>query len=155
MNGQQADIQNRTREEWLALGERYFEALTTADEERELRRFLATAEAQGREFDELRAVMGFLTVGKREQERRRHRTLRLNISRVAAVVGVLLVVAGSAFYAVDRRQNQCVAYIGGVKYTDESVVLAEMHRSMDDMGEASEAMDIDSQMADIFSTLGE
>lgn len=155
MNGQQADIQNRTREEWLALGERYFEVLTTVDEERELRRFLATAEAQGREFDELRAVMGFLTVGKRCEMRSRRRLRERRARRVAAVFVALGVVAGSAFYAVDRRQNQCVAYIGGVKYTDESVVLAEMHRSMDDMGEASEAMDIDSQMADIFSTLGE
>ena len=155
MNGQQADIQNRTREEWLALGERYFEALTTADEERELRRFLATAEAQGREFDELRAVMGFLTVGKRCEMRSRRRLIERRARRGAAVFVALGVVTGSAFYAVDRRQNQCVAYIGGVKYTDESVVLAEMHRSMDDMGEASEAMDIDSQMADIFSTLGE
>lgn len=155
MNKQQADIQHRSREEWLALGERYFEAQTTADEERDLRRFLATAEARGREFDELRAVMGFLAVGKREHERRRHRTLRLRLGRVAAAVGVLLVVAGSAFYAVDRRHNQCVAYIGGVKYTDESVVLAEMHRSMDGMGEASATVDVDSQMADIFGTLEE
>ena len=48
----------RTFQQWKELAERYFEAETTEAEEEALARFLATPAAQGKEFDELRAVMG-------------------------------------------------------------------------------------------------
>ena len=42
---------------WKALAERFFEAGTSEEEERELRRFIASGQA-GSEFNDVRAVMG-------------------------------------------------------------------------------------------------
>ena len=54
----------RSIQEWEDRVERYFDALTTDAEERELRDFLLTPEAVGPVFDEARATMGFLKVGQ-------------------------------------------------------------------------------------------
>ena len=43
--------------DWLDIVNRYFEAQTSEEEERLLKRFLASEEAQGAEFDEASAVM--------------------------------------------------------------------------------------------------
>ena len=47
---------------WKALAERFFEADTSEEEERELRRFIASGLA-GSEFNDVRAVMGLAAVG--------------------------------------------------------------------------------------------
>ena len=49
---------------WLEIVNRYFEAETTEEEERLLKRFLASDEAQGAEFDEARAVMGVFATAR-------------------------------------------------------------------------------------------
>ena len=53
---------------WIDLVERYFNAETTLEEEKALRRFLATSEAQSEEFEEIRAVMSYLAVGKKQYQ---------------------------------------------------------------------------------------
>ena len=55
---------------WKALAERFFEAGTSEEEERELRRFIASGLA-GSEFNDVRAVMGLAAVGARRYNRRR------------------------------------------------------------------------------------
>lgn len=54
----------RTFQQWKELAARYFEAETTDAEEEALARFLVTPAAQGKEFDELRAVMGYVATGR-------------------------------------------------------------------------------------------
>ena len=63
----------RTISQWKELARRYFEAETTEAEEEALARFLATPAAQGKEFDELRAVMGYAATGRALYGRRRTR----------------------------------------------------------------------------------
>ena len=53
---------------WKALAERFFEAGTSEEEERELRRFIASGLA-GSEFNDVRAVMGLAAVGARRYHR--------------------------------------------------------------------------------------
>ena len=62
---------------WKALAERFFEAGTSEEEERELRRFIASGLA-GSEFNDVRAVMGLAAVGARRYNRRRRRTVFLS-----------------------------------------------------------------------------
>ena len=62
------------KEKYLILAKRYFEAETTAQEERELSRYVAGTDDP--EFDELRGVLGFLSIGK-EKRLRRARKVRL------------------------------------------------------------------------------
>ena len=69
-------------EYWKALAERFFEAGTSEEEERELRRFIASGLA-GSEFNDVRAVMGLAAVGARRYHRRRHRTVFLSAAAAA------------------------------------------------------------------------
>ena len=75
---------------WKALAERFFEAGTSEEEERELRRFIASGLA-GSEFNDVRAVMGLAAVGARRYNRRRRRTVFLSAAAAAAVVAVAVV----------------------------------------------------------------
>lgn len=49
---------------WLGLVERFFAAQTSEAEEKELREFLLSSRGADARYDEVRAVMGFLAVGR-------------------------------------------------------------------------------------------
>ena len=141
-----SDVVRRLR----VLEQRYFEAETTPEEERELKCLLVLPEASGKEWDELRAVVGFTAVGRWMRRRKSHRRQwrRLTVAAVSAAV-----IGSMAWMAVDSRQNVCVAYIGGKRYTDEEVVMRQMHHSMNDMGEAMASNNVENQLSDMFRTM--
>lgn len=111
---------------WKALAERFFEAGTSEEEERELRRFIASGLA-GSEFNDVRAVMG--------------------LSAAAAVVVAVVMTAVSL--AADGGDS-CVAYINGTKHTDEAIVMAQMHSTMDEMAQQAQELSVERQMDDFF-----
>lgn len=127
---------------WKALAERFFEA-GTSEEERELRRFIASGLA-GSEFNDVRAVMGLAAVGARRYNRRRRRTVFL--SAAAAVVAVVMTAVSLAADGGDS----CVAYINGTKHTDEAIVMAQMHSTMDEMAQQAQELSVERQMDDFF-----
>ena len=128
---------------WKALAERFFEAGTSEEEERELRRFIASGLA-GSEFNDVRAVMGLAAVGARRYNRRRRRTVFL--SAAAAVVAVVVTAVSLAADGGDS----CVAYINGTKHTDEAIVMAQMHSTMDEMAQQAQELSVERQMDDFF-----
>lgn len=128
---------------WKALAERFFEAGTSEEEERELRRFIASGLA-GSEFNDVRAVMGLAAVGARRYHRRRRRTVFL--SAAAAVVAVVMTAVSLTAYGGDS----CVAYINGTKHTDEAIVMAQMHSTMDEMAQQAQELSVERQMDDFF-----
>lgn len=128
---------------WKALAERFFEAGTSEEEERELRRFIASGLA-GSEFNDVRAVMGLAAVGARRYHRRRRRTVFL--SAAAAVVAVVM----TAVSLTADGGDSCVAYINGTKHTDEAIVLAQMHSTMDEMAQQAQELSVERQMDDFF-----
>lgn len=127
---------------WKALAERFFEA-GTSEEERELRRFIASGLA-GSEFNDVRAVMGLAAVGARRYHRRR-RTVFLS----AAAAAVVAVVMTAVSLAADGGDS-CVAYINGTKHTDEAIVMAQMHSTMDEMAQQAQELSVERQMDDFF-----
>ena len=132
----------RIYQQWKELAERYFEAQTTDVEEEALARFLATPASQGKEFDELRAVMGFVATGRAVHNRQRTRGVRFRYYAAAATVtGVL---ALTAVWQMAERTNVCVAYINGERYTDKEIVFSE----------AMKSIDVQEQLSDIFQTIG-
>ena len=147
-------FEGKTVEEWRKVIGRYFDAQTTDEEESALERFLVSPEAAGREFDEARAVLGFATVGRRLCHARRRTALRRRIAGYSAAASVALVIAFSG-WAVYSSRNQCVAYINGVKCTDEDVVMAEMQRSMQEMGSTASSADIGATLGDMIETMDE
>ena len=147
-------FEGRTVNEWRKMIGRYFDAQTSDEEESALKRFLVSPEAAGREFDEARAVLGFTTVGRRLCHQHRRTALRRRIAGYSAAASVALVIAFSG-WAIYSSRNQCVAYINGVKCTDEDVVMAEMQRSMQEMGSTASSADIGATLGDMFETMDE
>lgn len=127
---------------WKALAERFFEAGTSEEEERELRRFIASGLA-GSEFNDVRAVMGLAAVGARRYNRRRRRTVFLSAAAAAAVVMTAVSLAANG-------GDSCVAYINGTKHTDEAIVMAQMHSTMDEMAQQAQELSVERQMDDFF-----
>lgn len=142
----------RTYQQWKELAERYFEAQTTDVEEEALARFLATPASQGKEFDELRAVMGFVATGRAIHKRQRMRRVRLRYyAAAAAITGVL---ALTAVWQVTERTNVCVAYINGERYTDKEIVFSEAMKSIDKVRHDLPQETVQEQLSDIFQTIG-
>lgn len=142
----------RTYQQWKELAERYFEAQTTDVEEEALARFLATPASQGKEFDELRAVMGFVATGRAIHNRQHTRGVRFRYYAVAAAVtGVL---ALTAVWQMAARTNVCVAYINGERYTDKEIVFSEAMKSIDKVRHDLPQETVQEQLSDIFQTIG-
>lgn len=133
---------------WKALAERFFEAGTSEEEERELRRFIASGLA-GSEFNDVRAVMGLAAVGARRYNRRRRRTVFLSAAAAAAAAAVVAVVMTAVSLAADGGDS-CVAYINGTKHTDEAIVMAQMHSTMDEMAQQAQELSVERQMDNFF-----
>ena len=127
---------------WKALAERFFEAGTSEEEERDLRRFITSGLA-GSEFNDVRAVMGLAAVGARRYNRRRRRTVFLSAAAVVAVVMTAVSLAADG-------GDSCVAYINGTKHTDEAIVMAQMHSTMDEMAQQAQELSVERQMDDFF-----
>lgn len=127
---------------WKALAERFFEAGTSEEEERELRRFIASGLA-GSEFNDVRAVMGLAAVGARRYNRRRRRTVFLSAAAAVAVVMTAVSLAADG-------GDSCVAYINGTKHTDEAIVMAQMHSTMDEMAQQAQELSVERQMDNFF-----
>lgn len=127
---------------WKALAERFFEAGTSEEEERELRRFIASGLA-GSEFNDVRAVMGLAAVGARRYNRRRRRTVFLSAAAAAAVVMTAVSLAADG-------GDSCVAYINGTRHTDEAIVMAQMHSTMDEMAQQAQELSVERQMDNFF-----
>lgn len=142
----------RTYQQWKELAERYFEAQTTDVEEEALARFLATPASQGKKFDELRAVMGFVATGRAIHNRQRTRGVRFKYyAAAAAITGVL---ALTAVWQVTERTNVCVAYINGERYTDKEIVFSEAMKSIDKVRHDLPQETVQEQLSDIFQTIG-
>lgn len=127
---------------WKALAERFFEAGTSEEEERDLRRFITSGLA-GSEFNDVRAVMGLAAVGARRYNRRRRRTVFLSAAAVVAVVMTAVSLAADG-------GDSCVAYINGTRHTDEAIVMAQMHSTMDVMAQQAQELSVERQMDDFF-----
>lgn len=138
-------------EYWRGLIDKYFEAETDDSEEAALRRFLSSDKASSSEFDEIKAVMGFTAVGKRLHGKKLGRTTVVKYISVAASAAAIFIGA----WLLYDSENQCVAYIGGKKYTDKEVVIAEMHKSMQTVGDISDQETVGDALNDIFRTINE
>lgn len=145
--------ENRSIESWRRLIDRYFEAETTEEEERQLRLFLQTKEAEDEEFDEIKAVMGFLVTGKALQNPEKRKGVRFPAVRWVAAAVFFLLAGGAAWQAIDRRQNICVAYIYGKKCTDTHEVMSQLRLSFCQVQHGEEDVTVESQLNDIFQTL--
>ena len=145
--------QNRTIQEWEELVERYFDALTTDVEEQELKSFLLSSEAVGEVFDEAKAVMGFLEVGRTLHQQKSSHPIKHYWTAVAMVCAI---VGSATIWSVwDRMQNVCEAYIYGTKCTEVAMVMSQMQHSLDNVDYPAENDIVETQLSDFFQLMEE
>lgn len=125
--------------------ERYFDAETSLAEEKELKRLLADADLSDSAVAEAMAVTGYTAkmsiTGEAESVTGCRKISRLWLH--AASVVVLLLSAAGPFIWMGRPQEgsgECLAWVGGVKNTDDAVALALMDDQLRGMGEASDEL---------------
>lgn len=131
------------------LTERFFEAQTTEAEEEWLKRFAVSPAGATPRFDELRAVLGLAAYASRS------RTLQLRrlTLRYAAAAACCLLMGGAAIFTYSyRQQNQCLAYINGVRTTDTERVMAAMHQSVAEMAAPTGTCGFEQQLGDMLRT---
>lgn len=156
------------------LAERYWDAMTSNEEEMWLLQFLTSPQGQSHEFDEIRAVITFTALGKRwganpsslsrDAEPRSiskkpvlHRTIA-----AASLAGVCLAGAITLLHwqtsslqpgtGTEKQPNVCVAYVGGQRITDEATIVAMMNENMQDMTTSDSEMMLEAELSDMLCT---
>lgn len=155
MNNKRTD-RNYDVEYWLALSEKYFDALTTIEEEKTLAQFLASDAANHPAFNEIKAVMGYLSTGKSiAQKAKKKRT----IGKVTQWASIAACAAAIAYIGTQMGQDRTLAepeskeiyyaYIDGKEYTDEEFVMQHMLATMSRMSSSGDNV-IEQQMGAMF-----
>jgi hypothetical protein len=149
-----------TDQYWEMLIQRYFEAETTEAEENELRSFLSTSPGLDSRYDEVRAVMGYLAVGrslnKKKMARRPSRMIR-TMSHVGVAASLALMIGFVSFYWSDliSERESYVAYVDGNKITDRAIVSQLMLESFAGVGIGEAESDAEAQLLEMFTIINE
>lgn len=117
------------KEKYTALMQRYWEAETTPEEERELARYAARVDDP--EFGEIRGVLGYLSIG-REKKARRARTVRM-YSFAAVAAGIVAIVAiGLNFKTTENRHQGelCIRYSYGELSNNDEQIMSSVESSL-------------------------
>lgn len=137
---------------WKALEKRYFEGVTTESEERLLRQFLTTKEAQSEDFEELRAVMGYLAMGKVEHKKKVIPLWRRPALVKWSAAACFVLLAGIGVYHL-MPHTTYVAYIDGRRTTNKMEVIAQMHGVMANINADSPTSEMEASMSNLLNTL--
>ena len=142
------------------LAARYLDAETTREEENWLLRFVCSPAGADAEWDGLRAVLSFTAMGRQAAtQQTQSRRPRWKTASVAAVVVGLTIGAGFLWHdlrpASTAQPDQCIAYVGGERITDQAEVLDLMRESLSEMAANSETDIVGEQLSDILQTPSE
>lgn len=114
------------KEKYLELMQRYFDAETSPDEEKTLALYAASTDDPA--FQELRGVLGYLSIG-RQNKAKKVRTVRF-FSMVAAASVAIATALGITLS--NQRQNSCIRYTYGNKEDDETLIMESVESSLAD-----------------------
>ena len=114
------------KENYLELMRRYFDAETSQEEEEALALYAASTEDPA--FQELRGVLGYLSIG-RQKKLKRVRSVRF-FSIVAAASVAIVTAVGITFSNQDHKS--CIRYTYGDKDSDETLIMESVESSLAD-----------------------
>ena len=136
----------KNKQYYIDLTDRWFDALLSPGEVRELKAFLAGTEDP--DFDEVKAVMGYFVTGKALAGRPLSRPgNRFAWTAVAVAASIALVVA----IGLRPRQNDCYILAYGEKTTDSRRALENMNSTLSDLFSTGE--DVEDQLSDFFNSM--
>lgn len=119
------------KEKYTRLMQRYWEAETTPAEERELARYAARMDDPA--FDQLRGVLGYLSVGRTTRVRKGRRVRMYPIAAAAAGIAAVIALALTLRFAPARQADDlCVRYAYGVKSADSDAIMTSVESSLAD-----------------------
>lgn len=111
--------------------QRYWDAETTPEEELELARYATRVDDP--DFEEVRGVLGFLSIG-REKTARRTRLIRLYSFAAIAAAIVVIIVSGLSILQTGyyHRNEICVQYSYGNISHDNKQIMSTVESSLED-----------------------
>lgn len=124
--------------------EAYFEGTISPRQEQRLKAFLASEEGAAKEYDDIRAVMGFFSVGRSleaaadqqvaaDQQAGTERTVTLipMWAKAAAVAcSVALVTVAAGLLGRNDVDRVCITTCEGRTFTDEDIVMEEVENTL-------------------------
>ena len=119
------------KEKYMDLMQRYWDAETTPDEERDLTRYVANTVEP--EFEELRAVLGYLSIAKGKRSHKADSIRFQPIIAVAAAIASVFVIGFSLRNSVAKTDEEFyVCYSYGEEITDDQQVMESIESSLAD-----------------------
>ncbi len=127
---------------------RYFDGLTTVDEENELRWNLAHCRWTSEVIDDAQVVMGYFAAHT-QQHRRNVWASRQRMIGIAASIAIVLAAGSYALWHQQRPADVCIAYVNGHVVQGDDQVMAMVAEDLSRIDDAANAM------TDQLSSLGE
>lgn len=119
------------KEKYTRLMQRYWEAETTPEEERELACYASGADDPA--FDQLRGVLGYLSVGRAMRVRKGRRVRMYPFAAAAAGIAAVIALGLTLLFAPARQADDlCVRYAYGKKNSDSDAIMASVESSLAD-----------------------
>ena len=115
----------------MNLMQRYWDAETTPEEERDLARYVARVDDP--EFEELRGVLGYLSIGKEKKVRKANTIRLIPVFAVAACIAAVVAIGFTIRNSGSQTGEELyVCYSYGEKTTDNQQVMASVASSLAD-----------------------
>ena len=123
-----------------ALIERYFEGMTSLEQEDAMRQCLAHCPWSSEAIDDARMVMGYFAAHSKQHRRSVSSSMRQGIIGIAASIAVILAVGGYVLWHQSQPGDMCIAYVNGTVVNDNDKVMALVANDMSKMDDATDAM---------------
>lgn len=128
------------QQELEQLIERYFDGMTTIEEEDMMRQVLAQCPWKSEVIDDARVVMGYFAAHSEQQQRQATRGMRQRIIGIAASIAIILAVGAFALWRQQQPSDVCIAYVNGQIVQDNDKVMALVANDLSKMDNAANAM---------------
>ena len=117
------------------------------------RTILKMRHLQGMEMREIAMVLGSTETAVRKTLSRARKEVRRKMIALLAAACLIIGISGITLHWLrqERKETECVAFVYGKKYTDETTVMKEMKRTMGELVEDDPQQEIEQQLNELFS----
>ena len=129
-----------TQAELEALIERYFEGMTSLEQEDAMKQCLAHCPWSSEAIDDARMVMGYFAAHSKQHRRSVSSGMRQGIIGIAASIAVILAVGGYVLWHQSQPGDVCIAYVNGHVVNGDDQVMAMVTADLDKLNDATDAM---------------
>ena len=114
------------KEKYLELMRRYFDAESSHEEEEALALYAASTEDPA--FQELRGVLGYLSIGRQKKVKK---VRSVSFFSIVAAASVAIVTAIGISFS-NQSHSSCIRYTYGNKDSDETLIMESVESSLAD-----------------------